>query len=86
MTKTQVEVITPVERRRRWSRAKKGRIVASAMEPGAVASPVAREAGMIHASQLYRWRQELYGPARAAAGFAAVTISAEPGTARHQRS
>jgi transposase len=71
MTKTQVEVITSVERRRRWSWAEKERIVAAAMEPGAVASAVAREAG-IHASQLYRWRQELCGRARATPGFAAV--------------
>ena len=77
MTKTQVEVITSVERRRRWSRAEKERIVAAAMEPGAVASAVAREAG-IHASQLYRWRQELCGSGRVAAGFAAVTIAPEP--------
>jgi transposase len=80
MTKTQVEVITSVERRRRWSRAEKERIVAAAMEPGAIASAVAREAG-IHASQLYRWRQELCGPARAAPGFAAVTVAPEPGAA-----
>src|SRR5436190_22979011 len=78
MMKTQVEVITSVERRRRWSRAEKERIIAAAMEPGAVASAVARDAG-IHASQLYRWRQELCGPARAAPGFAAVTIAPEPG-------
>src|SRR5712671_6774464 len=78
MTKTQVEVITSVERRRRWSRSEKERIVAAALEPGAIASAVAREAG-IHASQLYRWRQELCGPARAAAGFAAVTIATQPG-------
>ncbi len=81
MTKTQVEVITSVERRRRWSRSEKERIVAAALEPGAIASAVAREAG-IHASQLYRWRQELCGLARAAAGFAAVTIATEPGVAR----
>ena len=42
MTKAQVEVITSVQRRRRWSRAEKERIVAAAMEPGAVASEVAR--------------------------------------------
>jgi transposase-like protein len=59
MTKTQVEVITSVERRR-WSHSEKERIVAAAMEPGAVASVVAREAG-IHASQLYRWRPQLCG-------------------------
>jgi transposase-like protein len=45
MTKTQVEVITSVQRRRSWSRAEKERIVAAAMEPGAVASEVARAAG-----------------------------------------
>ena len=78
MTKTQVEVITSVERRRRWSRAEKERIVAASMEPSAVASAVARAAG-IHTSQLYRWRQELCGEVRAAAGFAAVTIAPEAG-------
>jgi transposase len=34
MTKTQIEVITSVERRREWSRAEKERIVTVAMEPG----------------------------------------------------
>ena len=63
MTKTQVEVITSVQRRRRWPRVEKERIVAAAIEPGAVASEVARAAG-IHTSQLFRWRQELCGPAR----------------------
>ena len=57
MTKA-IEVITSVQRRRRWSRAEKERIVTAAMEPGAVASEIARAAG-IHASQLFRWRQEL---------------------------
>ena len=61
MTKA-VEVITSVQRRRSWPRAEKERIVAAAMEPGAVASEVARAAG-IHASQLFRWRQELCLPA-----------------------
>ena len=56
MTKTQVEVITSVQRRRSWSRSEKERIVTAAMEPGAVASEVARAAG-IHVSQLFRWRQ-----------------------------
>ena len=57
MTKP-IEVITSVQRRRRWSRLEKERIVAAAIEPGAVASEVARAAG-IHTSQLFRWRQEL---------------------------
>jgi transposase len=80
MTKTQVEVITSVERRRRWSRAEKERIVAAAMEPGASASAVAREAG-IHASQLYRWRGELCGRVRVEPGFTAVTIAPDLGAA-----
>ena len=80
MTK-QIEVITSVQRRRRWSRAEKERIVAAAIEPGAVASEVARAAG-IHTSQLFRWRQELCrsalsGPESAPA-FSTVTIAAAP--------
>jgi len=47
-----------LQRRRRWSQAEKERICAAAMEPGAVASEVARAAG-IHTSQLFRWRQVL---------------------------
>jgi transposase len=78
MTKTQVEVITSVQRRRRWSRAEKERIVAAAMEPGAVASEVARAAG-IHASQLFRWRQQLCNRARTAPVFAPVAIVPGPG-------
>jgi transposase len=77
MTKTQVEVITSVQRRRRWSRAEKERIVAAAIMPGAVASEVAREAG-IHSSQLFRWRQELCSPAPSEPVFSAVAISSEP--------
>ena len=72
MTK-QVEVITSVQRRRRWPRAEKERIVAAAMVPGAVASEVARAAG-IHVSQLFRWRQELCNR-DGAPGFAAVAIA-----------
>jgi transposase len=78
MTKTQVEVITSVQRRRRWSRSEKERIVAAAVAPGAVASEVARTEG-IHTSQLFRWRQELCGPARVAPAFSAVTVVPEPG-------
>jgi len=76
MTTHQVEVITSVQRRRRWSRAEKERIVAAALEPGAVASAVARDAG-IHTSQLFRWRQELCGPARRPPTFAAVAVAPE---------
>lgn len=53
MTMPQVEVITSAERRRRWSRAEKERLIAACFEPGVTASQVARSAG-IHASQLFR--------------------------------
>jgi transposase len=53
MTNGRVEVITSVQRRRRWPRAEKERIVAASLETGAIASEVARAAG-IHTSQLYR--------------------------------
>ena len=79
MTKAQVEVITSVQRRRRWSLAEKERIVAAAIEPGAVASEVARAAG-IHCSQLFRWRQQLCGPPQPALTFTPVSVAAaEPG-------
>ena len=58
MTKYPIEVITSVERRRRWSREDKERPVASCFEPDAVISEVARAAG-IHVSQRFRWRKEL---------------------------
>ena len=48
MTKTQVEVITSVQGRRSRSRAEKERIVAAALELGAVASEVARGAGILY--------------------------------------
>jgi transposase len=76
MTKA-VEMITSVQRRRRWSRAEKERIVAAALEPGANASEIARAAG-IHTSQLFRWRQQLCERAQVPAAFNPVTIAAEP--------
>ena len=79
MTKA-VEVITSVQRRRRWSRAEKERIVAAALEPGASASEVARAAG-IHVSQLFRWRQQLCERVQIPAAFNPVAIAAEPAPA-----
>jgi transposase len=80
MTKTQIEVITSVQRRRSWSRSEKERIVTAAMEPGAVASEVARAAG-IHVSQLFRWRQQLCERSHVPAGFNPVSITPEPESA-----
>jgi transposase len=80
LMKTQAEMVTSVRQRRRWSRAEKERIVAAAMEPGAVASSVAREAG-IQASQLFRWRRQLHGAARFASLTLEVPTDAAPITA-----
>jgi transposase len=46
MTNGRVEVITSVERRRRWSPAEKQRLVAASLEPGASVSSIAGEAGI----------------------------------------
>jgi transposase len=74
MTNGRVEVITSVERRRRWSSAEKQQLVAASLEPGASVSAIARQAG-IHASQLYGWRRQLR--ALQAIGFAPVQIAPE---------
>lgn len=58
MTMPRIEVITSIERRRRWSREEKERLVAASFEPGVTASEVARSAG-IYTSQLFRWRKDL---------------------------
>ena len=54
MAMDRIEVITSVERRRRWSTAEKTRLVAAMNEPGAVVTEIARSAGVV-ASLLYRW-------------------------------
>ena len=78
-----VEVITSVQRRRRWPQAEKERLVAAAIEPGANACEIARQAG-IHQSQLYRWRRELCGPRQAEPGFVALAVATEPEASSRQ--
>jgi transposase len=87
MTNGRVEIITSVQRRRRWSAAEKRQLVEASLEPGASVSTLAREAG-IHPGQLYGWRRQLR--VLPAMGFAAVRIApeaeptgvADPGTIR----
>ena len=74
MTNGRVEVITSVERRRRWNAAEKQQLVMASLEPGASVSAIAREAG-IHPSQLYGWRRQRR--ARQGIGFAPVRIAPE---------
>ena len=52
MTIARMEGMASVERRPRWSREEKARLVAASFEPGVTASEVARSAG-IHVS----WRR-----------------------------
>jgi transposase len=75
MTMDRIEVITSVERRRRWSAAEKVRLVAAMEEPGAVVTEIARVAD-ISASLLYRWRRQLKG-ARQSPPFVPVRVSPE---------
>jgi transposase len=77
LSKTAIEVITSVQRRRRWNAAEKERLVAASLEPGSGVSAVARQAG-IHPSQLYGWRRQLCARRQPATEFAAVRIAAEP--------
>jgi len=55
---SRVEVITSVQRRRRWSAAEKVRLVEEAMQPGMSVSFVARQAG-ISPSQLFAWKRRM---------------------------
>ncbi len=50
MTKHPIEVITSVERRRRWSREEKEQLVAACLEPDAVISEIAHAAASMSAS------------------------------------
>ena len=73
MTMDHIEVITSVERRRRWSTAEKARLVAAMDEPGTVVTEVARKA-KVCASLQYRCRRELMCACRTPA-FASVRVS-----------
>lgn len=53
-----VEVITSVQRRRRWSTGEKVRLVEETMQPGMSVSFVARRAG-IAPSQLFAWKRRM---------------------------
>ena len=53
-----VEVITSVQRRRRWSTAEKVRLVEEAAQPGMSVSHVARRHG-IAPSQLFTWKRRM---------------------------
>jgi transposase len=53
-----VEVITSVQRRRRWTTAEKVRLVEEAMQPGSSVSLVARRSG-VSPSLLFGWKRRM---------------------------
>jgi transposase len=55
-TPTRLEVVTSVQRRRRWTPEQKLEIVKQTNEPGSSVSMVARQFG-ITAAQLFQWRK-----------------------------
>lgn len=56
-TMRRIEVITGVERRRRWSAEEKARIVAESYESSMTVSAVARRHGL-NTNQLFAWRHQ----------------------------
>lgn len=69
-----VQIISGVERRRRWSEEQKRAIVAAAFAPGAMVSEIARRAEL-NTGLTYGWRQEFHA---LSGGFAEVVML--PGT------
>ena len=65
--KPKIEVLTSVERRRRWSPAKKKAIVQETYEAGETVSSVARQC-VIQLSQLFYWRRRMEEGALAGVG------------------
>jgi transposase len=55
-TPEKAEVVTSVQRRRRWSAAEKMRMVEESLEPGASVGLVARRHG-VNPNQLFTWRR-----------------------------
>ena len=75
-----VEVLDGVERRRRWSREDKARIIEETLAPGARVSEVARRNG-ISASLVFTWRRQSranHVPPVVVPRFAAARISEAP--------
>jgi transposase len=67
----QVQLITGIERRRRWSEEQKREIVEAAFAPGANVAAIARQADISN-GLIYRWRQQLR---RSATGFTEVVVT-----------
>ena len=79
-TMNSIEVITRVERRRRWSRDEKQRLVAESARPDRTVSQVARAHG-VALNLLFTWRRQFLAAAvarpGASAGFVPVRLAEE---------
>ena len=79
-TVNSIEVITRVERRRRWSREEKQRLVAESARPDRTVSQVARAHG-VAPNLLFTWRRQFLASAVEMAGsgpsFVPVRLTAE---------
>ncbi len=77
----QITVFSGPERRRRWSKEDRGRILSEAFSPGASVRDVARR-NDLSPSLIYNWRRsvtrELTGPA-----FAQALLAEEPQSGTH---
>ena len=80
-----VEVLGGVERRRRWSRDDKVRIIEETLSPGAVVTEVARRHG-IAASLVFTWRRRARLASVVSAGPRLVPVQLSPATAESVRS
>ena len=70
-----VEIITSVQRRRRWTASEKVRIVEATFEPGMTVSLVARRHG-VAPNQLFTWRRLVVEGALTAAGSGEQVVPA----------
>lgn len=71
--KQRIEVITSVQRRRRWAPAEKKSMVDETYEPGVTVSYVARKHG-IAPSQLFSWKRQMEAGALTAIGSEEVVV------------
>jgi transposase len=72
-----VEVITSVQRRRRWSAEEKARIVQETYAPGMSVSLVARQHA-ISPNQVFKWRQVYAEGALSAVGAGGEVVAGLP--------
>jgi transposase len=70
-----VEIITSIQRRRRWTASEKVRIVEETFEPGMTVSLVARRHG-VAPNQLFTWRRLVVEGALTAAGSGEQVVPA----------